>query len=242
MAALLCRKPVLINDLSLLFRTVLYLRLYVTQFFSFLFLFSTTWSWSSNGISVCTSFSIPDIVADERTSSIKTDPRKFSFADDYTAMELAHPDSAPWFVSLFHQYSLTIEHWRRLYDSKSSHFLQLQEHLGTLETELRELRSSHAKQSEAIAGYRAAVSSLEYDLECQRQSASAFCNAPLPSEPCLHQQTHHLGDCYLCCSPTCLMPSEVSSPNEITPSGDDGVCELGMEDRARKRRRSDDGE
>lgn len=158
-------------------------------------------------------------------------------------MELAPSDSASWFVSLFHQYSLTIGHWQRLSDSKSAHVFQLQERLGALETELRELRSSHAKQSEAIAGYREAIGALEYELECQRQSASAFCNAPLPGRSPLQQEMHPLENCYLPCSPSRLMMSETLSPDAAITAGDNETCEAGEGGQCtRKRRRTDDGE
>ena len=147
-------------------------------------------------------------------------------------MALAHPDSAPWFVSLFHQYSLTIEQWRRLSDGKSSHISQLQELLEQLEAGNQELRSKLSKQSKVIA-------ELEYELECQRQSASAFCNAPVPAESLHHRETQDSGNCYLC-SPSRLMLNESSPPIAAVSFGDE-VCEEG-EERTTKRRRTNDGE
>lgn len=154
-------------------------------------------------------------------------------------MELANPHSASWFVSLFHEYSITIDHWRKLSETKSSHVSQLQERLGALETEVRELRNSHAKQSEAIASYRGTIASLECELQQQRQAAFAFCSAPLSVEPTPHSEMHQPEDCYLSCSPSRLMTSEPPSLNEAITIEEESGHELVEDDRhTRKRKRT----
>ena len=150
-------------------------------------------------------------------------------------MALAHPDSAFLFVSLLHEYSLIIEQWRKFSESKSCHIFQLQEHLQQQDAANKKLRSQLAENSQVIAD-------LEYKLECQRQSASAFCNAPVPAESPSHREIHNLENCCLSCSPSCLMLDDASSPVATVSFDDDEVCELEGEERAPKRRRTDDGE
>lgn len=67
---------------------------------------------------------------------------------------MALPDShtAPWFVALFHQYTLSVEYWRVLAEAKALECNQLQNALQALEVQRNEIAASQEMQGRVIEG------------------------------------------------------------------------------------------
>lgn len=88
----------------------------------------------------------------------------------------AESHTARWFASLFHQYSLSVEHWRVLADTKNLEFDHLRNTLRALETERSEVTSKQEWQARVLTDQRNLLGPLEKDLERRRDSEEVVLN------------------------------------------------------------------
>ena len=102
-------------------------------------------------------------------------------------MGSADSHTARWFVGLFHQYSLSVEHWRALAETKNLECDQLRNALRILENQRIRVIQKQEVQNGVLDDQRDLIRSLEQDLERRRESArmahSAIVAAPMPARP-----------------------------------------------------------
>lgn len=105
-------------------------------------------------------------------------------------MDQADPYTIQLLMSLFYNYSLSIERLRVQAETKSSEAQQLRERLQAFETEITNLSASQVMQAGIIDRHRSVICSLEQELAHQQQHGSPINYHSLqPMEPTARPRT-----------------------------------------------------
>lgn len=134
------------------------------------------------------------------------------------------PDSrtAHSLMLVFHQYSLSIEHWRSVAEERSSAATQLEQRVVSLEKENRELASIHAAQAKAIEDYQRFITCLECDLQCQQQDLATQQDTSLQTCAPIRPRTPYPHGTFVSFHPGLV----TSEPDDSSSAGetDSGLC------------------
>jgi hypothetical protein len=136
-------------------------------------------------------------------------------AEGHARMEVAGSHTARWFVSLFHQYSVSIEHWRSVAEAKTSAAIQLQQKVAVLEKEIREVGCNQAVQAEVIESHLRTIYSLECDIQRQKQGSITPYDASLAAEHQIRAHTPYQRSASTSYSPSDFISARPPSFSEV---------------------------
>ena len=128
-------------------------------------------------------------------------------------MSLPDSHTARWFVALFHQYSLSIEYWRVLAETKTLECNQLHDTTKSLQAQINGVKASQETQDSVIERQREIIRSLEHDLYGQNQHSPTIYNVA-SAAPALRPQTPWPPELILSRTPSMEAPAFVSYDKE----------------------------
>lgn len=137
-------------------------------------------------------------------------------------MSLPDSHTARWFVALFHQYSLSIEYWRVLAETKTLECNQLRNTIQALEIQRNDIAASQEMQDRVIEGQRELIKSLEHDLQRHSHPPPAIYNVVTSAAPPARPQTPWPSELVLSCTSSDL--TSIPSPTSAGYGEDEGAA------------------